>query len=78
MGSFYTEVALPVDANSNAGGAKMGKSVAKSYLGLVAIGDASIQAAKQNGGITTVTHVDWDAKNILGLYGEYTTTVYGD
>jgi hypothetical protein len=78
MGHLFTDVSLPIDASSNGGGTKMGKSVAKSYLGMVATGDASFQAAKQNGGISKVTHVDWDAKNYLGFYGEYTTTVYGD
>ena len=78
VGNLYTGVTLPVDASSNGGGTKVGKSTAKSYLGMVAIGDASIETAKKNGGISKVTHIDWDAKNFLGLYGEYTTTVHGD
>ena len=57
---------------------KVGKSQCKSYLGLVTQGDASIEAAKKNGGITKVVSVDWKAKSILGLVGEYECIVYGE
>jgi hypothetical protein len=77
-GVIFTEVTLPVGASSNTGGAKVGTSKCQSVLGLVATGDASIDTAKKNGGITRVTHVDFQARNILGIIGDYTTTVYGD
>ncbi len=48
------------------------------FLGMVAIGDASIEAAKKNGGITKVHHVDWAVENILGIIGKYRVTVYGE
>ncbi|MDD5466107.1 MAG: TRL-like family protein [Candidatus Omnitrophica bacterium] len=57
---------------------KVGTSKATSILGLVATGDCSIKAAAANGGIKNIKYVDYDAKNTLGVYGEYTTTVYGD
>lgn len=41
-------------------------------------GDASIGAAMRDGGITRVHHVDYDVKNILFLYNEVITTVYGE
>lgn len=78
-GAIYTEIKSPVGAGE--GGvsySKVGTSKATSILGLVAMGDASIKAAMTNGNIKTVKYVDYDAKNILGIYGEYTTTVYGD
>jgi len=78
-GALYTEIKAPVGAGE--GGvsySKVGTSKATSILGLVATGDASIKAAMANGDIRTVKYVDYDAKNILGIYGEYTTTVYGD
>jgi len=80
IGSLYTEVALPQSATSNTASTKqkVGVSTCTSVLGLVATGDASIEAAMRNGGITKVHHVDWSARNILGLYGEYKTTVYGE
>ena len=56
---------------------KEGKACATSILGAVAQGDASIVAAKANGGITKVTSVDHYAKNVLGIFGEWCTIVKG-
>ncbi len=79
IGGAYTELRLPVAATSNgARSPKVGMASCQSYLGLFAIGDASIQTAKRNGGITKVHHVDWEAKNILGLIGDYKVIVYGE
>lgn len=79
FGGLYTELKLPVTATGNSGSAsKTGTAECVSILGLVATGDCSIQAAKRNGGITKVNSVDWDAKNILGIIGNYKTIVQGD
>ena len=78
VGAIYTEVKLPVAVTSDKKSTKVGVAECKSILGLVAIGDASIEAAKKNGGITTVTHIDWDVENILGVVGKYKCTVYGN
>jgi hypothetical protein len=79
VGSLYTEVRLPVGVTSNNGKAtKVGVAECTSLLSLVATGDASIEAAKKQGGITKVYHVDWDARNILGIIGNYKVTVYGE
>ncbi|NUM34828.1 MAG: hypothetical protein HUU50_09800 [Candidatus Brocadiae bacterium] len=78
MGSLYTEVKAPLSATSNSGYSKIGKASCQSILGLVATGDASIEAASKNGGITKVHHVDYESKNILGIMGTFTTVVYGD
>jgi hypothetical protein len=80
MGALYTEVASPVavGSGSNLSYSKVGVSKANSYFGLIATGDASIKAAVENGQIGTVKFVDYHSKNILGVIGEYTTTVYGD
>ena len=78
-GALYTEVKAPVSVTD--GGltySKVGTAKAQSVLGMVATGDCSIKAAASNGGITRIKFVDYDAKNVLGLFGEYTTTVYGD
>jgi len=45
---------------------------------LYATGDGSIRAAMRNGRITKVHHVDYSVKNILYLYTETTTIVYGE
>jgi hypothetical protein len=79
MGWLYTEIKAPVAAGSEGMSySKVGKSKATSVLGMVATGDASIKAAAEDGKISRIKYVDYDAKNILGIYGEYTTTVYGD
>lgn len=79
MGMIYTEIKAPVAAGE--GGMsynKVGTAKATSILGMVATGDCSIKTAAANGGIKTIKYVDYDARNTLGIYGEYTTTVYGD
>ena len=57
---------------------KVGKATSTSILGLVATGDASIKTAAANGGITRIKFVDYQVDNVLGIYGKYTTIVYGD
>ena len=80
VGVAFTDVELPILATSNPTSAstKKGSATCESYLGLFAIGEASIQKAAESGGIKKVTHVDWDAKNVLGVWGTYTVTVYGE
>jgi len=78
IGLAYTEVQLPCQATSGSQSLKTGTSECVSILGLVATGDASIEAAMKDGGIQVIHHIDWNAKNILGIYGVYTTTVYGE
>jgi len=56
---------------------KVGKACAESILGLMARGDASVRAAKENGGITEVTGIDHSARNFFGIVGEWCTLVRG-
>jgi hypothetical protein len=76
IGLLYTEVRGPIDANG-AIGAKEGRACAQSILGLVAQGDASIQAAAAAGGIKNVTTVDHYSRSILGIIGDFCTIVRG-
>ena len=79
MGGLYTGVKLPFGATGNSGvSSKTGVAECRSVLGLVAVGDCSIDAAKKNGGITKVNHVDMDVMNILGIYGTYRVIVSGE
>ena len=80
VGLAFTDVDFPVLATDNpiTEDTKKGVSTCESFLGLIAVGDASIEEAAEQGGITKITHIDWDAKNILGVYGAYTVTVYGE
>ena len=79
FGTLYTGVDLPVAVgNSELQWSRKGTASCYSILGLIANGDASINNACKNGGITKVSWVTYSVKNILGAYGVYTTTVYGD
>jgi hypothetical protein len=79
VGGLYTAVKIPITATSNSGASsKTGQAECISVLALVAIGDCSIDAAKKNGGITKVNNVDFDVKNILGIYGSYKVIVSGE
>ncbi|HEY8098629.1 MAG TPA: TRL-like family protein, partial [Methylobacter sp.] len=64
-------------AGSASPNSKEGKACAESILGLLARGDASVRAAKENGGITEVTSVDHSARNFLNIVGEWCTIVKG-
>jgi len=57
---------------------RTGEATCTSVLAVVAMGDCSIEAAMKNGGITKVNHVDWDVRNILGIYGTYKVIVHGE
>ena len=80
VGTIYTGVKLPnnMGDGKDVSYTKIGKAQACSILSIIATGDASLAAAIQNGGIKTVKYVDYHVDNILGIYGTYTTTVYGD
>lgn len=76
-GLLYADVKTPKEATSVTASAKSGVATCESILGLIGLGDCSIATAKQNGGITQIQSVDYDVKNILGLYATYTTRVRG-
>lgn len=76
-GSIYTDLSGPLSAGPAATGNKRGEAKATGIVGVV-LGDVSIETAMKNGGITKVHHVDVKVRNILGVYAEYTTIVYGE
>src|ERR1700710_495047 len=76
-GAFFTDVKSGQGATEAYGGTARGEACAASYLGVVALGDATIDTAKKNGGIAQVTAVDHTANSILGLWAKYCTVVYG-
>lgn len=78
IGFAYTDVTAPLAATSNEVGSKVGTASASSILGIIATGDASIQAAAKDAGITRISHVDYHAKNILGIYATWEVMVYGE
>lgn len=76
-GFWYTDVHSGVGVSSNQAGNRVGESCATSILGLIATGDASIEAARRNGGITLISAVDETSNSILGVYAKYCTIVRG-
>ena len=77
IGGLYTGVSLPQGATAQPKGDKMGESCAMSLLGIIAIGDASIETARKNGRISKITSVDTNYTQILGLYASNCTVVRG-
>ena len=77
-GWIYTGLKAPMGATGNAVFTKVGTGECATILGMVALGDCSIDAAMKNGNITKVHHVDSEAMNILGIYARFTTKVYGE
>ncbi|HPR63356.1 MAG TPA: TRL-like family protein [Thermoanaerobaculia bacterium] len=79
-GVVYTDVKAPVSATANdvQGTLKTGESTCESFLGLIAVGDCSIDAAAKKAGITAIHHVDYETKGFLGLYTRFTVFVYGE
>lgn len=77
-GALFGETKYGFVATDASAANKEGKACGSSILGLVAQGDASVQAAKAAGGVNTVASVDHYAKNILGIYGEWCTIVRGN
>ena len=77
-GGLYAKVSAPLWVTSNSGGTKCGSASATSILGIVATGDASIQAAASSAGITKIQHVDQTVEHVLMFWAKYTVTVYGE
>ena len=77
MGGIYTDVQYPITATSNYTSTRQGESCAISILGLIAVGDASIEAARRNGGMSTIATVDAHTFSVLGIYASYCVTVRG-
>ncbi len=78
MGGIYTNVKQGEGVTSNSRGSKVGTSKANAYVGIIAVGDASIEAAAKSAGITKISHVDSQKKSILGIVSSTTTVVYGE
>ncbi|MFN3587052.1 MAG: TRL-like family protein [Moraxellaceae bacterium] len=78
-GLLYTNVTGPLMVTGSADKpTKVGRSYARSYFGLYATGDASIETAAKNGGIVKIHHVDHETQIIMGIIADYTTVVYGN
>lgn len=66
-----------VQAGPGSSFAKVGRACSKNVLGFIAFGDASVSAAKAEGGITEIASVDREFVNVLAFYGSSCTIVHG-
>lgn len=78
VGAVYTGYTEPAAVTSNELGTKVGQAKAVSVLGVAAVGDAGIEKAAKQAGITKVSHVDKKVVSVLGLFTKVTYTVYGE
>ena len=49
-----------------------------SVLGLVAVGDCSLKAAMDEGGLKSAEYADYEYFNVLGIYQKVTLRVVGE
>ena len=77
-GFVYTDTEAPVTVTENPVGSKKGEASVVSILGWFAFGNASVQKAAKEAGITKISHVDEKSTNVLGAFAKYTVTVYGE
>lgn len=75
-GLIYMNVKGPLGAASATESPRTGKSCARVFLALFAWGDASIDSAKKDAGITQVATVDHESFNFIG-FGSFCTVVHG-
>jgi hypothetical protein len=87
VGFVFGRHAAPLEVNFEATphGSKVGSARTRCFsdpfftgLPIVAWGDASIQTAARNAGITTVHYADYEILNVLGIYRELTVRISGD
>lgn len=57
---------------------KEGIACAKSYLGLLALGDASVEISQKNGNIKDITSIELETYNFLGIYAKLCTVTKGN
>jgi hypothetical protein len=79
-GIVYTSYKAPLDFDQEKSqvGDRSGTAETMSIIGLVAMGDASIQTAAEEGNIKTIHGADYEYFNVLGIYQTYTTIVHGE
>ena len=74
-GVLYTDVKGPLHPGERVG-SKEGRACARSILGLIATGDASIKSAAEAGGISRIDSVDTHSEWML-VMGSFCTIVRG-
>lgn len=82
MGLFYTDATYPVTATGvkteDLAAMKKGTASTTNILFLVEVGDASIDTAAKNGGISKISHIDIQEKSVFIFWRGVKVTVYGE
>lgn len=77
-GVLFHDIKYGKYANENTETSKKGEACMSSVLGLFSFGDASIEAAKRDSGISKVSSVDASSLSILYFYNKYCTVIRGN
>lgn len=84
-GMIFTNYSAPLSTNfqSTPKGSRVGTSEAmyfrEPFLGTTwAWGDASIQTAARNAGLTQINYADYEFLQVLGIFSKFTVRVRGD
>ncbi len=78
LGVIYTGITQPLAVgNGDMKFTQKGEANAICMFGLFACGDYSLNAACKNGNITKISWANVEVRNYFGIYGSYTTKVYG-
>lgn len=78
FGGLVTQTRGPVSGVDNTvSQEKRGEAEAQGIV-FIAMGDASISKAMENGGITKIHHIDHESLSVLGIYSKYRIIVYGE
>lgn len=76
-GALITNLRGPGHVTTMTDATKLGTGCATNLLGLIAMGDASIDTAKRSARITEVSSVDYDSFSVLGVYARFCVLVRG-
>lgn len=80
MGALVTMASYPHSQAVGTGirGVKEGEASVVTLLGLLCVGDASVERAARSAGITKIATIDHTMINLLGFYIQYKTIVTGE
>ena len=80
-GGAVTSISAPLSAEYSPNttvSTKSGEASTFTVLGLVSVGDCSIETAARKGGLTQVNHADYSYLNVLGIWQKFTVKVHGE
>lgn len=76
--AIIIETKEPITATNISDATKEGRACSKNYFRVISMGDSSVDAAKQAGGIASVASVDNQIFSISFIYSEVCTIVKGN